>query len=253
MAVIRKWSGDGVTPQPLTTTATTAGSTDNPFDFIGGDPAQVVASGPRPPSIQCSNVNGNGCFPQWRLAAPITACAGRLYVTMPDTWPSASQTIIATNLAGDLVHSIRIGGSGQPGQLRVMDNSNAQVAATPSGVFALSTRYRIEWTIDFTTGASTMRAFDGDTTTQLATLPYTGDFGTSFDRMSFGMTNASPVTNPMLFDDIALADTADEIGPYVAAGPVALAFTMWDGTSEVPMVVTIWDGTQETPAGLALS
>jgi hypothetical protein len=247
VAIIKKWSGDGLAPGVLTTTA--AGPGDTAFDLFYGDPGgtypNIVASGPRSPQLEFQTANSKSAAPAWNLPA-LTKSAGRFYFTTPAAWNSASHSIAQMESSGAIRARISISGSGAPGQLRIANAAAVQVGATANNTLALSTRYRIEWTLDHTTGIFSVNAYTGDGTTALATLSATSDYGTSINRVVFGAYNTAAVPL-MQFDDFAVADTAAFIGPYTAPQSFTPVATLWDGSTELPVTVSVWNGAAEVP------
>lgn len=247
MAVIKKWSGDGLSPGTVTTS--TAGTGDSPFNGFNGDPGgtypTVVASGPRSPQLEFPTANSKSAAPYWDLPT-LTKSAGRFYFTTPSAWNSVSHAIAQMATGGTLCARINISGTGAPGQLRITNAAATQVAATASNTIALSTRYRVEWTLDQVAGVFTVNMYLGDSTTVFTTLSATSSYGASCNRVVFGNYSAAAVPL-MQFDDFAIADTATLIGPAVVTPPATATIKLWNGTAEVAVTAKLWNGTAEVP------
>lgn len=250
MAVIKKWSGDGLSPGTITTS--TAGTGDSPFNGVYGDPGgtypNVVASGPRSPQLEFPTANSKSAAPFWNLGT-LTRCAGRFYVTTPAAWNAASHTIAQIDSSGTLCARINISGSGAPGQLRIINAATTQVGATASNTLALNTRYRVEWTLDQVSGVFAVNMYLGDSTTVFTGLSATSSYGSSCNRVVFG--NYSTAAVPLMqYDDFAVADTATFIGPAVTPPPATPTIKLWNGTAEVAVTAKLWNGTAEVPLTL---
>lgn len=248
MAVLKKWSGAGLSPGVVTTS--TAGTGDSPFNGFNGDPGgtypNVVSSGPRSPQLEFPTANSKSASPFWDLPT-LTQCAGRFYFTTPTVWNSVSHAIAQMAFGSTLCARINISGSGAPGQLRITNAAATQVGATANNTLALNTRYRVEWTLDQVAGVFTVNMYLGDSTTVFTTLSATSNYGASCNRVVFGNYSAAAVPL-MQFDDFAVADTSSFIGP--AAASATPTIKLWNGTAEVAVSAKLWNGTAEVPLSL---
>lgn len=254
MAIIRSWSGDGLAAGPLTTSS--AGTGDTPFNNFWGSAPQtapnIVASGPRSPQIELPTVSGKSAAMYWNIPAQSVG-AGRLYFDTPSAWNSISHSLVEihTDPSYAIVARIMLAGSSSPGQLRFFDGTAptpVQIAATASNTLTLSTRYRLEWTLNQTTSMMVVKLYKGDSLTEVTSLSGTGSFGTSRNNVLFGNYNVNNVVPVMTMDDFAISDTATLIGPKVV--PSTPTVTVWNGTAEVSATLSVWDGTTETSAHL---
>lgn len=246
MAIVKKWSGDGLSPGVVTTT--TAGTGDSPFNGFYGDPGgtypNVVATGPRSPQLEFPTANSKSAAPYWDLPT-LTKSAGRFYFTTPSAWNASSHAIAQLSTgAATLCARINLSGSGSPGQLRLTNAAATQVANTANNTVALSTRYRVEWTLDQVAGVFTVNMYQGDSTTVFTSLSATSSYGASCNRVVFGNYSAAAVPL-MQFDDFAVADTAAFIGPAVTLPPATPTVKLWNGTAEVAVTAKLWNGTTE--------
>lgn len=233
MAVIRKWSGDGLTAGTLTTSS--AGTGDNAFTSLGGT-LNIVATGSRSPQIEAPE-SSTLARVGWTGLSLASGLAARYYRTH-----SASATASVAIAQG-------LGSSGTVqtwrveripgGNLRIRDAANAQVGVDSAATVPNSTRIRYEIVVT-SAGAITVRAYEADTVNVLAQTSATGVGGTS-DAVRFG--DAANVTSRPVYqmDDFAVADTAAEIGPIVQASAL---------TSTASVLTTNWT---VVPSGTALS
>ena len=81
----------------------------------------------------------------WTLGAAAPTNSLRFRFKTPSAWPSASFTIATVSAgAGSILNRMNLGGSGAPGQVRLVRQAGTQVAASSTGAIDLSTWYRGE-------------------------------------------------------------------------------------------------------------
>lgn len=252
MAIIRSWSGDGLTPGPMTLSS--VGTGDTPFNNFWGaapqTPPNIVASGPRSPQLEFATASGKSPAIYWNIPAQSVG-AGRVYFDTPSAWNSISHSLVEihTDPSYAIVARITLTGSGTPGAMRLYDGTSptpVQIATTATNTLTLSTRYRVEWTLDQTASMMVVKLYKGDSMTEVASLSGSGSYGTSRNNVLFGnySTAATPTIN---MDDFAISDTAVLIGPKVA--PATPTVTVWNGTAEVAATMTVWNGSAEVAIG----
>lgn len=240
MTVLRTWSGDGLSAGALTTSS--AGTGDDPFDTFIGTGQNIVATGPRSPQIEFDQVAATASAIRWTITSQ-TQGSGRVYVTTPSAWPSASFPVALLIGSATQVFRLDLGGSGSPGQIRLR-NGTTQLQASANNVVTTSHRYRFEWIIDHGADSAEAKVFDGDTTTALVTLTQSsaGSFGTAHDTVSFGNSATTPTVGAWQVDDLAVADAATYIGAAVVLPPADYPRRILSGGSWVDSVRRIWDG-----------
>lgn len=255
MAVIRKWSGDGLSPGTLTTSS--AGTGDNAFDYVNGT-ATIVASGPRSPRIELAEASVIG-----RVGWAFTS-TGTLAVRWYEEWAGANATsagIIQGLTTGQTAQSFRVERIAA-GNLRLRNAANTQVGSDSSGAVPNLTLVRNELVIT-SAGLATFTVYTGDTATVLATV--SGTVGTAHDAIRIGDT--ANVTNrpARRIDDIVVTDTATTVGPVAGGGSPTVSagsdqvdvepystVTLTASSSEASVVWTQLTGTSVTLSGSGL-
>lgn len=221
MTIIRKWSGNGLTARPLTTS--TAGTGDNPPSVIIGSGQTVVASGSRSPQIQLAQPAGVPCAVQWTFPSQAQG-AFRFYWTSPSGPPATSFPVIRLrngNAGYALTLNLMISGN-----MRLLRSGGVEADVTGNNGIAWNTRYRVEGIIVHATGSAEVRFYLGEATTPVQVLSATGvDFETAHDRVILGNENTSPQVGTMTYDDIAIADNAAFIGSASVSSAAALSGT----------------------------
>lgn len=229
MAVIRTWSGDGLSPGVLTTS--TAGTGDTAFVTIGGGGTfTVTADGTRLPQITWPSTSAAHNL-RWNALGNLTAWAVRRYFSVASL-PGVTWGILVglTSGGGDLFR-VEINSSGY---LRYRSASAAVYSPSTNAIEA-DTVYRIELTGQ-ADGSSIVALYQGDSTTALLSSTVTVTAG-NLDEIRFGHHN-SMATSGETGDDFAIADTAIFIGPAAVPG-VAHTHFRYDGTEWVPQEVTL--------------
>lgn len=245
MAVIATWSGDGLANGTVVTTST-AGTGDNPFNVVSGTGGNVLVSnsGTRPPRIQIPALTGQTKFVGWGSAVigSHTSYAARWYTEIT-SYSSAAFSIARGLSLGSMVWRVDVAGTGgsPPGEVRLRNGAVALLDDSGALGLALNTVYRFEAIV---TGAvMTLNIYVGESLIPWDTL--SGTVGAAIDQIEFG-TVVSGTTALFYYDDLAFSDQAVAIGPVAPAGP---AWTMWNGTAEVPITLDgTWNGAAIDPA-----
>ncbi len=209
--IIRRWSGDNLANAPLTTS--TAGTGDTAPSTLGGTGGQsVLEGGVRSPRIRLTQPAGSACTVAWAFPSQ-TQGAFRFYVTTPTEWPASGWPLfkIKSGTGAILTGTLAI-----TGHLRLYRGGGVMVAASAGSAIALATRYRIEGTLlhNGVNGQVDVRVYLGENTTPEFTLAATADYGTSHDSLMIGNDDATNTVGSLYYDDVAVARTADFIGPY---------------------------------------
>ena len=228
MAVIRTWSGDGLSPTNLTTS--TVGTGDNAFSSInGGGTFTVTADGTRSPQITWPGTSAAHNL-RWNALGNLTTWAVRRYFSVASL-PGVTWGILVglTSGGGDLFR-VEINSSGY---LRYR-SATAAVFSPSTNAIEAGTVYRIELTGQ-ADGSSTVALYQGDSTTALLSSTVTVTAG-NLDEIRFGHHN-SMATSGETGDDFAIADTAVFIGPAAEPAPPYTHFR-YDGSGWEPQNVT---------------
>ncbi|WP_143020273.1 hypothetical protein [Sinosporangium album] len=230
------------------------GAGDTPFGTLAATGTRtVVSGGPRSPRIRVSNNGAAGA--SWvAFGQPVFGAAGlsvyalRLYVELA-AYGSTSFTLASGYTANNATQQwkIELAGSGagaQAGQIRIRTGANVQLGSSGNDVIPLNQVTRFE----LTATASEIRAyvFAGESVSPLASAAGTPPAGmTLIDTCRFGPTTTSPLVADFYLDDLAVSDSAELIGPVVAAGWVP---SLWTGAAETALTVAgRWDGAVLVP------
>lgn len=240
MAIVAQWSGDGLTDGTVVTTAT-AGTGDTPFSQVNGSGGNVLVrnSGVRPMRLEFPALTSQTKFLTWTsgVVGLRTVYAVRCYVELTN-YGSLSSTIFRLQTGATEVWRVDVAGTGgsPPGEVRLRGTAGALLDDSGTLGLALNTVYRFEGVVS--AGSVTLKVYTGDSMTVWDTL--TGTVATTVDRFDIG-PSGSTTSAIQYFDDIAIADTASEIGPVAPSGPTV---SVWNGTSEVPATIQgVWNGT----------
>lgn len=231
MAVIRKFSGDGLAPGALTTSS--AGTGDNAFNIVGTGFA-VVNTGTRPPRIEFTKPAAASSLLHWTTLGDLASHAYRVYFTLSG-YPSGTLPFILTSSSAADARSVDLTLTAS-GALQVRDSAN-----TVRGTFAALTigqLYRVE--LIQTATNTTVRLFNGHSIVPVAEVTYAMT-GVPLNRFRIGGNSSSVTLAPCTFDDIAVANTADWIGPSEAPAPVGPAYR-WNGSAYVTLDAYRWNG-----------
>lgn len=244
MTILASWSGDGLTAGTLTTSS--AGTGDTAFSAINGTAPTIEEAGTRSPRIRVETTAGQSSSFQWGSAVlgSLTAYAVRFYVEISAHNAGSWSLIFAADAGTTRAWELRIAGTGAgtgTGQLRLNNASNVQIASSGTNVLPTGSLVRIEAVAS--AGTVTVTAYTGETDTVIATV--TGSVGSTIDTIRVGPINTTAVA-PFYVDDLAVSDTATEIGPL---DPPALTWTLWDGATEIPLTLDgVWTGTSTVAA-----
>lgn len=206
MSVVARWFGDGLTDGAAVSTST-AGTGDDVFDLVSSGAFTVDASGLRSPRIQMDQAASTVAQLIWTTTTlgSLTNHAVRAYVELSAN-PSAGAPLITAYGSSNTAQKWRLDVKAD-GTLRLRNASNAEVQVSPTSL-PLNTVVRIETMVSGTT--ATVHAYAGDSPTALFTL--SGTVGSGVDAVRFGNPQTAPQWPRLFFDDLAVADTAAEIG-----------------------------------------
>ena len=181
MAIIRKWSGDGLSAGTVTTS--TAGTGDNAFDQVTGT-VTVEASGARSPRLQFPLSSTQNRVGWYITSTQVLSTRQYLeYASLPPQGIALQFGLTATHTVQSYRLELTTGGN-----LRLRDASNTLIGDSV-GTLSASTVYRLEVTINV--GALVAKAYIGETNTVQATI--SGTVGLDHDMIRFG--SAATVTN----------------------------------------------------------
>jgi len=211
MSIVASWSGEGlVDGTPVDTS--TAGTGDTPFGTVTPGAATVEASGLHGPRIRIEQAAATEAQLVWGTAVlgALSAHAVRVYVELSAYPPGNGRLLAAHDASNVLQWWLDVTSAGI---LRLRDPGGSakdtSAAALPTGV-----ELRVEVVADGA-GAVTVAVYEGDGTTPWDTLAGTG-FGTTVEQLRILNPNTSPTWPAVRVARVAVADTADEIGPVPA-------------------------------------
>jgi len=191
---------------------------------------------PDPGCLSLAQQAGEHCAAQWTFT-PTPTAALRFYLRTPATWPSSAPGI-AMLVGLDSLLQVTLGGSGQPGQLRLSRGTGATVVQSSSGTFATSTWYRIEAQLDVTNSRGRVAGFLPDATTALWDSGWQthADFAASdVQKILVGRPSSSPTLAQVYADTIlATDDVSAWIGPASTPDPGGATFHVLDAGVLVP-------------------
>lgn len=221
MAVIRTWSGDGLSPTNLTTS--TVGAGDTAFSSInGGGTFTVTADGTRSPQITWPSTSAAHNV-RWNALGNLTAWAIRRYFSVASLPGVTWGILVGLNSGGGDLFRVEINSSGY---LRYR-SATAAVFSPSTNALEAGVVYRIELTGQ-ADGSSTVALYEGDSTTALLSSTVTVTAG-NLDEIRFGH-HSSMATSGETGDDFAVANTATFIGPVEEDDePVPEISRKWQG------------------------
>lgn len=244
MAIIAKWSGDGLS-DGTTITTSTAGTGDTAFDTINGTGGNVVvrSSGTRPPRLEFPAFSSQTKYLTWgsSIIGSRTSYAVRMYATIT-AYGGLSSSIFRFRNSSTEIWRVDIAGTSgaPPGEVRLRGASGVLLDDSDSLGLSINTLYRFEGVVSG--GTVTLKVYEGESLSAWDTL--TGSIGTTIDTFDVGCT-VNTTTSIQYFDDIAVGNTATEIGPVVTS---TATVTVWNGTTEVPATIQgVWNGSTVTP------
>ena len=228
MAIIRTWSGDGLSPTNLTTS--TAGTGDTAFSTInGGGTFTVTVGGTRSPQITWPSTSAAHQV-RWNALGSLNTWAVRRYFSV-SALPGATWGIFSGHTSGGAdLFRVEINSTG----LLRYRSASAAVFSPSTNAIEAGTVYRVE-IIGQASGASTIVLYEGDSTTALLQSSVTVTAG-SLDEVRFGHHNSMATTGET-GDDFAVSDEAVLIGPAGVPGQVYTHFR-YNGTAWVPQDVS---------------
>ncbi len=212
MAIIASWSGNGLGAGAFTAASVGVGDSTPTLHGTSASSLTVDPTGWRPPRVKHTQVASNPSA--WYLDfTSQTASAGRVYFEIVSGGTLTTQTIIQINNGATRACSIYMTSTGV---FRVYNQANVILQSSAAGVIVAGTLYRIEWTITggtSTSGSVQCKLFAGNSATPLATVGGTNiDVLTAHSRVYFGNTAATPTMPIHWWDDVAIGDSAVELG-----------------------------------------
>lgn len=241
MAIIKQWSGDGVTTgQPLTTA--TVGPEDE-IDRVAGSLLTVEAGDLRGPAIRypggTTTAQNTQYIEWWTSAAPLAALGLRFYLKFDSILSSARALVRGLN-GTSVQWQIMIAN----GAVRIVSGDGSIVYNSYPSAITAGQWYRFETTLDGDFQALTV--FQGDS--ESALIAGSGMHETPLLPTTFTTVGTPTTWMPGWYmDDLALGDTAEWLGPAVL--PPAQSWYIWDGASEIPITLEgEWDGSTIQPA-----
>lgn len=248
MAEILRWSGDGLSAGNLTTSSAGTGDTA-PAAILGAQAPTIVATGTRSPQIQfLANPATDQSAARWNFSA-LTTIGYRFYFTTGSTLPVSGQIPWIFGLYTGTTMHMEIDYT-STGRINLRD-SVALIGQTAASSITTSTRYRIEGTVNHTTGAMTLSLFLGENTTAIATISGTGT-GLTASSTNVNVGKLNTATSPAFqIDDLIVLDVATLPGPWAPIVTSTSALYRWVGFEYVPVDAYIWNGTAYAPIDLA--
>ena len=210
MTVIASWSGQGLSDGTAVTTSTT-GTGDTAFTTVTSGAAQVDASGLHSPRIQVDQAAATAAELIWDstvVGTSLTAWAARVYVELSDYPPSNGGRILSAYTASNTL--LWFADLTTTGTFRLRNAGGSAVDS--DGPLPVDTELRIEAVHD--NGDVTINVYTGDGDTPTATVTSTGlGAGSGLETVRFGMPATSPTWPTFYLDEMAVSNTAAEIGP----------------------------------------
>ena len=216
MAIIASWSGAGLT-DGTTVTSSTEGTGDTAFTTVTSGAVTVDDSGLHTPRLQVDQAAATAAELIWDstvVGTSLTAWAARCYVELSAWPPSNGGRLLSAYTSGNtLLWFIDVTAAG----LLRLRNAGGSAVATSAAALPVDTELRIEAVHDG--GSVTVNVYTGDGDTTAATVSATGLGGTSaLETIRFGMPATSPTWPTFWLDEMAVADSAVELGPAEATG-----------------------------------
>lgn len=214
MTIVASWSGAGLTDGTSVGTGTT-GTGDTAFDTVTASTFTVDTTGLHSPRIKVDQQAATEAQLIWddTTLGTLGAHAVRMYVEL-SAWPSGNARLLhAYDSTNALQWWMDVTSAGI---LRLRNAGGSAVDTSASGL-PTSDEFRIEVVGDGT-GNLTVNLYDGDGTTAFDTLTGTG-LGTTVQQIRFVTPSTSPTWPTLWVDELAVANTAAEIGPVVSPVP----------------------------------
>lgn len=249
MAVVAKWSGDGLAPGTVLVDDM-GGTGDTGFYVSSPGSVLVDDSGPRAPRLKLAQIEGQTCYLSWgpsRLGRAFTEGSVRIYCEFTG-WSANAFSLIIADVGWIDGWRVDVSGSagGNPGRVRLRDKANGNLLLKESTQpLPLNTLLRVEAVVSAAGDFST-HVYEGESTTPLFQVSATGLSAPDFDSLRFGNTSGGVLLPTWYLEDVILTDVPEQVGP---AEPVADGdWSLWDGTTEHSLTMTgVWDGTSILP------
>lgn len=178
----------------------------------------------------------------------------RYYVKLPSAWASSSWTLCTSANGSGNIDRVNVAGSGTPGQVRFIANSNTQVGASASNSVALSQTVRIEIQVDRVAQTYRGAVFSlGSDTPLYDTGALTGidSSGSAFTSFLLGRVSNGVSVNSLAVGRVYARNTTGSwIGRH-ASDALLLPQTIgvWNGSSvDTVVALGIWNGSSIDPA-----
>lgn len=203
-----------------------SGDSPNSVGTVGTAPTFVTS--PVRSGLYALKVTTQGSSFGWSLTGTTTqSFFGRTYMYMQTAAPSvASEVFIVQGLSGATfvrIASITISTGGVPS---VLDSTGATVC-TSSSALSANTWYRLEISLNMSTGACELLVNGTSVATGTGTL---GSHGPA--RLLVGAGGSSALTNPLYFDDVAFNDSSGTSQTsYAGEGKVVILWPKSDSSN----------------------
>jgi hypothetical protein len=213
MAVIASWAGAGLADATAVGTST-VGTGDTAFTTVTSGAFQVDTTGLHSPRIQMDQAAATAAELIWDstvVGTSLTAWAARVYVEL-SAWPPSNggRVLSAYTASNTLLWFCDLTTAG----LLRLRNAGGSAVSTSASALPASTELRIEAVHN--NGNVTVNVYTGDGTTVFTSVSSTGlGTGSGLEAVRFGMPATSPVWARLWLDEMAVANTAAEIGPVV--------------------------------------
>jgi hypothetical protein len=253
MAIIAKWSGDGLANG--TSLGTTVGaSTDTKFDTVVVTSPATVKVNDSPslytPRLEVLGANGvptgnNPVHWYWQAAlgsGPFPQHAVRFYLELADK-PTGNALIFSVRDTSNVnLWWLDITALGI---LRLRNPFGTAVGLSKAAL-PVNQDLRIEGT--YNAGNVMVQVFRGDSIVAIETLTGSNMNVSAVDgvtlllpqQVRWGTPNNTAFLPHMFIDEMAFANTSDQIGPSWPSTP---PFTLWNGSREIPAdIYGLWDG-----------
>jgi hypothetical protein len=253
MAIIAKWSGDGVANGTALTTTTGYASTDTHFDTVVITSPATLKVNDSPslytPRLELLGANGvaGGSNPvhwYWQAAlgtGPFPQNAVRFYIELADYPTGKAQIFSLRDSVSAILYWLDVTETG----IFRLRNNNGTALAVSALPLQMNQNLRIEATYNL--GNVVVRVYRGDSIVPLEVMSGSGldkDLNgnpLNAAQVRWGMPKDVAPLPHMFFDEMAFANTSDLIGPPWPSTP---PFTVWDGSKEVPAdLYGLWTGT----------
>ena len=233
-------------------------STDNFATLVGDVTPNTVFGVPAAAKPALNIGNGAGAaYARFSTPDPADQVTTAFYIKTPDVWPGQSFNI--NGLRADTTSvalAVALGGTGAPGQIRLVSPGGVIVASSPNGTLEVNTEYRFVVSYNTATLAGGLRVYavNGSPDPIWSTSAVSPNWNAAINYVDFGRLNASPTVNNFLMDrlevhdDVFIDPVRDPADVPVVAPPNAYPLYWYGPGTDDPDLV-VGNVTNITPGG----